>query len=83
MHLSADIKDSQKQLTLRMRARCAIMPGLCSVGWRLVSIKSPSFKVRYTILPLPLPLRPPAVLLAVARASSCLAMASRFCRGLW
>jgi hypothetical protein len=31
------------------RARCPIMPGLCSVGWRLVSMKSPSSIVRYTI----------------------------------
>ena len=31
-----------------MRALCPIMPGLCSVGWRLVSIKSPSSMVRYT-----------------------------------
>lgn len=32
-----------------MRARWPIMPGLCSVGWRLVSMKSPSTIVRYTI----------------------------------
>ena len=31
------------------RARCPIIPGLCSVGWRLVSMKSPSSIVRYTI----------------------------------
>lgn len=62
-----------------MRARCAIMPGLCSVGCRLVSITSPSFSVRYTIFPMPLPVDPLAVLLAVARASSCFATASRFC----
>jgi hypothetical protein len=36
-----------------MRARCDIMPGLCSVGWRLVSITSPSRRCRYTILPPP------------------------------
>ena len=31
------------------RARWPIMPGLCSVGWRLVSMKSPSSMVLYTI----------------------------------
>lgn len=39
--------------TLSTRARCAINPGLCSVGWRLVSMRSPSMSMRYTILPLP------------------------------
>lgn len=56
-----------------MRARWAIRPGLCSVGCRLVSITSPSRRLRYTILPLPLPAE-------LARASSCFAIASRFCR---
>ena len=30
------------------------MPGLCSVGWRLVNITSPSRRWRYTILPPPI-----------------------------
>jgi len=71
-----------------MRARCDIMPGLCSVGCRLVSITSPSFRCRYTILPLPsaagappLPASfvPDPATDAADRDSSVLATASRRC----
>mmetsp|Transcript_37020 Transcript_37020/g.104515 ORF Transcript_37020/g.104515 Transcript_37020/m.104515 type:complete len:299 (+) Transcript_37020:4226-5122(+) len=44
---------------VRTLARWAIRPGLCSVGWRLVSMRSPSMSCRYTILPP----RPPSCLL--------------------
>ena len=63
-------------------------PGLCRVGCRLVSMRSPSRRCRYTILPLPLltlPPPPPTIALPLPAAadleSSCFATASRFCSG--
>lgn len=68
-------------------ALCAMRPGLCSVGCLLVSIRSPSLKWRYTILPLPdgrgprppLPRGPPAEMEAAALDISCLATLSLLC----
>lgn len=37
-------RDPKPLFTLRTRARWAIRPGLCSVGWRFVSIRSPSLR---------------------------------------
>ena len=45
--------------SMRARAWCAMMPGLCSVGCRLTSSTSPSFRWRQTFLTAPLaPSRP-------------------------
>ena len=76
--------------TLSTRALCAMSPGLCSVGWRLVSMTSPSRRWRYTILPFPLlkmPLPPaalaePGVAAAADLEKSCFATASRLCEVL-
>lgn len=47
--------DGMVSPTLSTRARCAMSPGRCSVGCRLVSMRSPSRRCRYTILPAPVP----------------------------